>query len=63
MKFNDHDLVIVLSNNPELEEIQGEKGEILGCSDEYENGTRDFGVFILRDEILWQIHESDIEKA
>jgi len=63
MKFKDQDLVIVLSDNPELEEVHGEKGEILGRSDEYENGTRDYGVFIFRDEILWQIHESDLEKA
>jgi hypothetical protein len=60
MKFKDHDIVLVLSINPELEEIHGEKGEILGCSDEYEDGTRDYGVFIFRDEIVWQVHESDL---
>jgi hypothetical protein len=61
-KFQFYEIVRINSNNPELAEIQGETGAILGRSDE-ENGLYSYGVFIDRDEICWCVAEEDIEST
>ncbi|TNE71274.1 hypothetical protein EP331_09865 [bacterium] len=53
-------VVKILSRNPELQEVWGKIGEVVGRSDTYEDGSVDWGVFVFDTEQVWQIHESDL---
>lgn len=59
-KFALYEIVRVRRENPELTEIHGERGVILGITD-LEHGPIEYGVFIHRDEMLWQVSEEDLE--
>jgi hypothetical protein len=59
-KFQFYEVVRVVSNQPELVEIQGETGAILGLS-EHGEPEYEYGVFIERDGFLWSVAESDLE--
>ncbi len=59
-KFRVYEIVRVGKNNPELAEIHGERGAILGMTDGM-SGPIEYGVYIYRDEILWQVSEDDLE--
>lgn len=59
-KFQFYGKVRVASNNPELAEIGGEIGAILGIA-ENDDGSFGYAVFIYRDEICLNIAEDDLE--
>jgi hypothetical protein len=61
-KFQFYEVVRVLSNSPELAEIHGETGAILGMT---EDGEPDFeyGVFIEPNESVWSVAESNLEST
>lgn len=61
-KFQFYEIVRVVSRNDELTEIQGQRGAILGMSEDVDNTVR-YGVFIFRDEICWNLDEDDLEAA
>ncbi len=61
-KFQFYEVVRVISNNPELAEIQGETGAILGLS-EHGDPEYEYGVFIDRDGLLWSVAEHDLEST
>jgi hypothetical protein len=58
-KFQFYEVVQVLPNSPELAEIHGETGAILGISEQGEP-EYGYGVFIDRDETVWSVAESDL---
>lgn len=55
-RFQFYEHVRVVSTDPELAEIQGEVGVILGRA-ELDDGAFSYGVFIDRDEICWDLPE------
>ena len=59
-KFQFYEIVRVVSNDPELTEIHGERGAILGMSQD-DSGEYAYGVFIDRDETCWCIPESELQ--
>ena len=59
-RFQFYEIVRVASSDPELTEIHGERGAILGVS-ENDNGTFGYAVFIYRDEICWDLAEGELE--
>jgi|GEM_PF-347271 len=59
-RFELYDIVRVRESNPELAEIHGERGAILAIADR-EDGRREYGVFVYRDEMVWQLAEEDLE--
>lgn len=61
-KFQFYEVVRVLSNSPELAEIHGETGAILGIS-EHGEPEYEYGVFIDRDDCVWSVSESNLEST
>lgn len=61
-KFQFYEVVRVISDDPELAEIHGETGAILGLS-EHGDPEYEYGVFINRDEIVWSVAEHDLEST
>lgn len=61
-KFQFYEIVRVLSNSPELAEIHGETGSILGIS-EHGEPEYGYGVFIDRDDCVWSVPESNLEST
>lgn len=59
-RFQFYETVRVASDDPELAEIRGERGAILGMS-EHDDGTFGYAVFIFRDEMCWDLAESELE--
>lgn len=59
-KFQFYEVVRVISDDPELAEIHGETGAILGLS-EHGDPEYEYGVFIDRDEVVWSVSESALE--
>lgn len=58
-RFDFDDVVRVVSDNPELAEINGERGVISGRGDDTTNPG--YAVFIYRDGIVWCVEEDEIE--
>lgn len=59
-RFALYEIVRVRRENQELLEIHGERGAILGIVDR-DDGPNEYGVFIYRDEMVWQVSEDDLE--
>jgi hypothetical protein len=58
-RFKFYEVVRVSSGDPELDEINGEVGAILGRA-ELPGGGFEYGVFVYRDEICWTVAEADL---
>jgi len=61
-KFQFYEIVRIRKSNPDLGEIHGERGAILGIARD-ECGAFEYGVFIFRDEICWSVAEDDLEST
>lgn len=61
-KFQFYEVVRVISADPELAEIRGETGPILGLS-EHGEPEYEYGVFIDRDGMLWSVAERDLQST
>ena len=61
-RFQFYEIVRVASSQPELAEIHGERGAILGMSED-DQGTFGYAVFIYRDEICWSLTEDELEET
>ncbi len=59
-KFQFFEIVRVTGDAPDLAEVRGEYGAIVGRAD-HEDGTYSYGVFIYREERCWQIEENALE--
>ena len=59
-RFQFYEKVRLASSKPELAEIHGAIGAVLGRA-EHEDGSFSYGVYIYRDEICWSIAEEDLE--
>lgn len=59
-RFQPSEIVRVATGNPDLAEIHGERGVIPGITDG-DGLAREYGVFIYRDEICWQLAEHELE--
>ena len=59
-KFQFYEYVRVVSVDPELAEINGERGAVLGRSED-EHGGYGYAVLIDRDGICWSVEEADLE--
>lgn len=59
-KFQFYQYVRVVSDDPALAEINGERGAILGRSED-ENGGYGYAVLIGRDGICWSVDEADLQ--
>jgi Immunity protein 31 len=58
-RFDFDDVVRVVSDDPELAPINGERGAVVGRGDDT---TRPgYGVFIYRDQRVWCVDEPDLE--
>lgn len=59
-RFTKNQRVKIVSENEELAEVNRKEGEIVGWSDPYKDGTRDYGVFVFETEVVWQVNEKCI---
>lgn len=59
-KFQFYEYVRVVSADPELAEIDGERGAILGRSED-EDGGYGYAVLIARDGLCWSVAEADLQ--
>lgn len=59
-KFQFFEIVRVIGKAPDLAEVRGEYGAIVGRAD-HEDGTYSYGVFIYREERCWQIAEDALK--
>ena len=57
-RFDFDDVVRVVSDDPELAEINGERAVVVGKSERLPPG---YGVWIYRDELVWSVEEADLE--
>lgn len=55
--FYHKQIVKIESNDPELNEVNGKMGEIVGKTDPYSDASVDYGVFVFDLQEVWQIHE------
>lgn len=58
-KFQFYEIVSVSSTRPELAEIYGQTGAILGMADD-EKGNFYYGVFLDSEGVCWSIAEPDL---
>ncbi|HEX2093758.1 MAG TPA: hypothetical protein VHG28_15255 [Longimicrobiaceae bacterium] len=58
-RFAFNEIVRVVSDDPELAPINGERGVVLGRTDDPTAAA--YGVFIYRDEEVWHVEERDLE--
>ena len=59
-KFQFYEIVYVSSPKPELTEVYGQTGAILGMAED-DQGQFYYGVFIAREEMCWSIAEQDLK--
>ncbi len=59
-KFQFYEYVRVVSDDPALAEVNGERGAILGRSED-EDGGFGYAVLIGRDGICWSVDEADLQ--
>ncbi|WP_297802234.1 Imm31 family immunity protein [Arenimonas sp. GDDSR-1] len=59
-KFQFYEYVRVRADNPALAEIHGQRGAVLGRSEDDEGGYG-YAVSIERDGICWSVEEADLE--
>ena len=59
-KFQFYEYVRVVSEDPELAEIDGERGAVLGRSED-EDGGYGYAVLIKRDSLCWSVDEADLQ--
>lgn len=57
--FSFYELVIIASEDHELEAINGEQGVIFAQSED-RNAPAEYGVYVFRDEEVWTVAESDL---
>lgn len=58
-KFQFYEIVRIKDGNPELAEIHGERGVVIGIAED--DGAPEYGVYVHRDEMCWQVPEADLE--
>lgn len=58
-RFAFDEVVCVVSDDPELASINGERGVVLGRGEDA--SVPIYGVFIYRDEEVWSVEERDLE--
>jgi hypothetical protein len=58
-RFDFDDVVRVVSDNPELAPINGERGAIVGRGDD--TTQPGYAVFIYREQLVWCVDEPDLE--
>ncbi|HEU4558173.1 MAG TPA: hypothetical protein VFS20_10000 [Longimicrobium sp.] len=58
-RFDFDDVVRVVSDNPELAEINGERGVVCGRGDD--TADPGYAVFIYREQLVWCVDEPDLE--
>lgn len=58
-RFDFDDVVRVVSDNPELAEINGERGVVCGRGDDTTNPG--YAVFIYREQLVWCVDEPDLQ--
>jgi len=61
-RFLFYEVVRVRNDNPELAEIHGELGAVVGVADS-SKGPVEYGVLVFRDEMCWQVSEDDLEST
>jgi len=60
-RFDFREVVRVVSDDPELAEIHGDTGVILGRGDDL--SAPEYGVFIYREERVWSLPEEALEST